>query len=49
MQLLALDRRAADVVDRADVRVVEGGDALRLALEARAELRVGGELRAAAA
>ncbi len=45
VQLGALDRRAADVVDRADVRVVEGRDALRLALEARAELRVGREQR----
>src|SRR5262249_30448092 len=45
VQLVAAHARAADVVDRADVRVVERGDALRLALEARAELRVGRELR----
>jgi hypothetical protein len=32
-------------VQRADVRVVEGGDALRLALEAGTELRVGRQLR----
>jgi hypothetical protein len=40
VQLVAGDAGAADVVDRADVRVVEGRDALGLALEARAELRV---------
>ena len=45
VQLLAPNRLAPDVVERADVGVVEGGDALRLALEARLELGVGGEVR----
>jgi hypothetical protein len=35
---------APDVVERADVRVVERGDRLRLALEARAHLGIGGEV-----
>ena len=35
----------ADVVERADVRMAERGDRLRLALEAEAELRVAGEVR----
>jgi hypothetical protein len=45
VQLVALDARAADVVDRTDVRVVQRRDALRLALEAGAELGVRRELR----
>ena len=36
---LALDRLLADVVQGADVRMVQRGDALRLAFEPRAELR----------
>ena len=35
----------ADVVDRADVRMIERGDGARLAFEAGAALRVGGEGR----
>ena len=34
----------AEVVDRADVGVVEGGDGAGLALEARAAVRVGAQL-----
>ena len=34
---------AADVMQRADVRVVQAGDGLRLALEPLLQIRVGGE------
>ena len=45
VELFAPDRLASDVVQGADVGMVERGDTLGLALEARPELRVGGELR----
>jgi hypothetical protein len=44
VDLVALHGLLPYVVERADVGMVEGGDALRLALEARAELGVAGEL-----
>ena len=40
----AVDRRRADVVQRADVRMVQAGDAARLALEPLARVGIGGGL-----
>ena len=39
---MARDRRVADVVQRTDVRVIELRDGAGLAVEALAELRIGG-------
>ena len=45
VQLAAVHFRASHVVERADVGMVQGGDALRLALEPRPELGIRGQLR----
>ena len=45
MERFAFDRLLADVMESADVRVIEGGNALRLALETGPELFVAREVR----